>query len=110
MVQSSLYERSQEKNHDSMESLAACAKSLCLQGEFGRAAKILSLDGVAPDNKERLKEVMNLHPAKKVPPSENDDYCSYSYQFDEASVFTAAGPSKMYTEKILHAVTCTVPD
>ena len=56
-------------NHDSMESLAACAKSLCLQGEFGRAAKILFLDGVAPDYKERLKEVMNLQPAKKVPPS-----------------------------------------
>ena len=36
-----------------METLAARAKSLCLQGQFGRAAKILSSDGVAPDNKKQ---------------------------------------------------------
>ena len=46
-------------NHDSIETLAARAKSLCLQGEFGRAAKILSSDGVAPDKKnaKRLDEL-----------------------------------------------------
>ena len=105
-------------NHDSMETLAGRAKSLCLQGQFRRAAKILSSDGVAPDNKETLKELMTLHPAE-VPPRETDDYSSYAYQFDEASVFkqlqsfsnfTAAGPSKMYTERLLHAVTCAVPN
>ena len=101
-----------------METVAARAKSLCLQGQFGRAAKILSSDGVAPDNKETLKELMNLHPAE-VPPRETDDYSSYADQFDEASVFkqlqsfsnfTAAGPSKMYPEHLLHAVTCAVPN
>ena len=54
-------------NHDTMESLAARAKSLCLQGQFGRAAKILSSDGVATDNKETLKKLMNLHPAEEAP-------------------------------------------
>ena len=106
-------------NHDSMETLAARAKSLCLQGQFGRAAKILSSDGVAPDNKETLKELMNLHPAEEVPPRVTDDYSCYAYQFDEASVFkqlqsfsnfTAAGQSKMYPEHLLHAVACAVPD
>ena len=102
-----------------METLAARAKSLCLQGPLGRAAKILSSDGVAPDNKETLKELMNLHPAEEVPPRETDDYSSYAYQFDEASVFkqlqsfsnfTAAGPSNMYPEHLLHAVMCGVSD
>ena len=110
--------QAKKTNHDSMETLAARAKSLCLQGQFGRAAKILSWNGVAPDNNETLKELMNLHPAEEVPPRVTDDYCSYAYQFDEASVFkqlqsfsnfTAAVPSKLYPEHLLHAVTCAVP-
>ena len=28
-------------------------QNLCLQGQFGRALKSLSLDGVAPDNKKK---------------------------------------------------------
>ena len=63
-----------------MELIAARAKSLCLQGQFGRAAKILSSDGVAPDNKETLKELMSLHPAEEVPPRETDDYSSHAVQ------------------------------
>ena len=106
-------------NLDSIETVAARAKFLYLQGQFGRAAKILSSDGVAPENKETLKELMNLNPAEEMPPRETDCYSSYAYQFDEASVFkhlqsfsnfTAAGPSKMYPEHFLHAVTCAVPD
>ena len=94
-------------------------QNLCIQGQFGRAAKILSSDGVAPDNKETLKQLMNLHPAEEVPPRVTDDYSSYAYQLDEASVFkqlqsfsnfTAARSSKMYPEHLLHAVTCAVPD
>ena len=65
-------------NHDSMETLAASAKSLSLQGQFGIAAKILSLDGVAPDNKETLKDLMNSHPEEEVPTRETDDYSSYA--------------------------------
>ena len=110
--------QAKKQNNDSMETLAVRANSPCLQGQFGRALKILSSDGVDPDNKETLKELMNLHPAE-VPPRETDDYISYAYQFDEASVFkqlqsfsnfTAVGPSKMYPEHLLHAVTCSVPD
>ena len=82
----------------------------CKISNFGRAAKILSLDGVALDNKETLKEFLNLHPAEEVPPSDTDDYSSYWYQFEEAFVlkqlqsfsnFTAAGPFKMYSENRL---------
>ena len=56
--------------------------------QFGRASKTLSLDRMAPDNKETLKELLNLHPLEEGPPSEIDDYSSYAYQFDETSVFT----------------------
>ena len=34
---------------ETIEALAARAKALCLQGQFGRTAKILSTYGVAPD-------------------------------------------------------------
>ena len=94
-------------------------QNLCLQIQFGRAAKILSSDGVACDKKKTLKELMNLHRAEEAPPSETDDYSSNAYQLNEASVFTqlqsfskftAAGPSKMYPEHLLHAVKCAVPD
>ena len=79
----------------------------------------MSSDGVAPDNEEKLKVLMNFNPAEEMPPNETDDYSSYAYQFDEASVFkqlqsfsnfTAAGSSKMYTEHLPHAKTCAVPD
>ena len=43
-------------NHESIESLAARAKSL-LKGQFGRAAKILSSYGVAPDKKANAERV-----------------------------------------------------
>ena len=35
---------------ETIEAVAARAKALYLQGQFGRAAKVLSSDGVAPDN------------------------------------------------------------
>ena len=104
MVRSSLNETRQEENHDSMETLAARAKSLCLQGHFGRAAKILSSDGVAADNKETLKQLMNLHPAEEVPPRETDDYSSYAYQFDEASVLTIAIFLKLHSSRSIQNV------
>ena len=51
-------------NHYSMKLLAGRAKSFCLRGQFGRASKILFSDGLAPDNKQKVKELMNLHPAE----------------------------------------------
>ena len=90
-------------NNDSMESLAERAKSLCIHGQFGRAAKILSSDGVAPDNKKTLKELINLHPAE-VPQRETDDYSSYDQQFDEASVFKQLQSFKIHSSRSIQNV------
>ena len=44
---------------------AARAKALCLQGQFRRAAKILSSDGVAPDTIQSLRELKTVHPQEE---------------------------------------------
>ena len=112
--------QSNKTSNESMDALASRAKSLCLQGQFGRAAKVLSSDGVAPDNTATLIELEKLHPKEKQPDPEFDqDANTNAFQFDEASVFsqiksfskfTAAGPSKMYPEHLLHAVNYCDPD
>ena len=61
--EAALRKQAKKINHDSTESLGARTKSLCLQGLFGRAAEILSSEGVAPDDKETL-ELMTFHPAE----------------------------------------------
>ena len=48
-------------SNESIDALASRAKSLCLQGQFGRAAKVLSSDGVAPENAATLNELKMLH-------------------------------------------------
>ena len=112
--------QSNKTSNESIDALASRAKSLCLQGQFGRAAKVLSSDGVAPDNAAMLNELKKLHPKEKQPDHQFDqDANTNAYQFDEASVFfqiesfskfTAAGPSKIYPEHLLHAVNCSAPD
>ena len=103
-----------------IEKLARRAKSLCLQGQFGRAAKILSSEGVALDSRGTLKALEELH-LKEAPPTllQTFNVTSSAYQFSDNIVFeqlkvlskyTAAGPSKMYPEHLLHAVECTAPD
>ena len=67
-----------------------------------------------------MNELKELHPKEKQPGHQSDqDANTNVYQFDEASVFfhiesfskfTAAGPSKMYPEHLLHAVKCGAPD
>ena len=67
-----------------------------------------------------MNELKELHPKEKQPGHQFDqDANTNVYQFDEASVFfqiesfskfTAAGPSKMYPEHLLHAVKCGAPD
>ena len=42
--------QSSKNSNESIDALASRAKSLCLPGQFGRAAKVLSSDGIAPDN------------------------------------------------------------
>ena len=45
------------KSNSTMEVLASRAKTLCLQGQFGRSAKVLSSEGIAPDNRKTLIEL-----------------------------------------------------
>ena len=49
--------QSNKTSNESIDALASRAKSFCLQGQFGRAAKVLSSDGVAPDNAATLNEL-----------------------------------------------------
>ena len=103
---------------ESIEALAARAKALCLQSQFGRAAKILSSDGVAPDI-QTFRELKTLRPQEEEPRLLFQDYSSQAHQFDEPTVFgqiesfpnfSAPGPSKMYAEHLLHAVNCAASD
>ena len=85
--------------------------------QFVRAPKILSSEGLASNSRATLKALEELHP-KEVPPTllQPDNVASSAYQFSDNIVFeqlktfnkyTAAGPSKMYPEHLLHSVECT---
>ena len=104
---------------ETIEAIADRAKALCLQGQFGRAATILSYDGVAQDNMQTFRALKTLHPVEEEPPLQFQDYSSQAHQFDEPTVFgqietfpnfSAAGSSKMYPEHFLHAVNCAASD
>ena len=60
--------QAKKKSTNRIEELASRAKSLCLQGQFGRTAKILSTEGLAPNIRATLKALEELHP-KEVPPT-----------------------------------------
>ena len=112
--------QSKKTSNESIDAVASCAKSLCLQGQFGRAAKVLSSVGVAPDNVSTLNKLKKLQPKEKQPDHQFDQNANtIAFQFDEASVFsqiesfskfTAAEPSKIYPEHLLHEVNCGAPD
>ena len=76
-------------SNESIDALARRAKSFCLQGQFGRAAKVLSSDGVAPDNAATLNELKKLYHQEKQPDHQLDqDANTNAFQFGEASVFS----------------------
>ena len=111
--------QAKNKSNSTMEALASRAKTLCLQGQFGRAANILSSEGTAPDNRKTLIELKKLHPEENEILEPLEYYSCEAYQFDEGKVllqlqpfssFTAAGPSKMYPEHLLHALNCSISD
>ena len=112
--------QSKRQRTNSIEEIAVRAKTLCLQGQFGRAAKILASAGLAPHNKATFKALEKLHPKEPLPVvSLPDDTASNAFQFSENvfyeqlktfSKHTAAGPSKMFPEHLQHAVDCTAPD
>ena len=80
--------QSSKTSNESIDALASRAKSFGLQEQFDRAAKILSSDGVAPDNAATLNEPKKLHPKeKKLDHQFDQDANTIAYQFDEASVF-----------------------
>ena len=66
---------------ETIEALAARAKALCLQGPFWKAAKILSSDGVAPDNVQTFRELKTLHPLEE-PRLQVQDYSSQGHQYE----------------------------
>ena len=57
--------QAKNKCNSTMEALASRAKTLCLQGQFGRVANILSSEGIARDNRKTLIELKKLHPEEK---------------------------------------------
>ena len=88
-----------ETSNESIDALASRAKSLCLQGQFGRAAKVLSSDGVAPDNAATLNELKKLHPKEKqLDPQFDQNTNTNAFQFDEASVFSQIESFSKFTE------------
>ena len=110
--------QAKKNSTNEIEELASRAKSLCLQGQFSRAAK--SSEGLAPNSKATLKALEELHP-KEVNRTllQTDNVASSANQFSDnivyeqlktSSKYTAAGPSKMYLEHLLHALECSVPD
>ena len=112
--------RSKRQRTNSIEEISVSAKTLCLQGQYCRGAKVLASEDLARDNKATFKALEKLHPKEPLPnvilP---DDTASYAFQFSKNVVdeqlktfskHTAAGPSKMFPEHLQHAVDCTAPD
>ena len=57
-----LMKQARKTVNETKKALAACAKALCLRGQVGRAAKIPSFDGVAPNKIQTCRELKTLHP------------------------------------------------
>ena len=111
--------QSRKTIYETIEAIAAQVKALCLQGQFGRATKSLSSEGVAPDQTETFGELKTLYLLEDEPRLHFQIYSSIAQQFDEPTVFSqieaflnfcAAGSFKMYSEHLLHAVNCIVPN
>ena len=108
--------QAKNKSNSTIEALASRAKTICLQGQFGRSAKMLSSEGIAPENRKTLIELKKLHPGENEILDPMLDFSCEAFQFDDAKVllqlqifpnFTAAGPSKRYSEHLLHAINCS---
>ena len=112
--------QSKRQRTNSIEEISVRAKTLCLQAQFGGAAKVLASEGLAPDKKATFKALEKLHPNEPLAAvSLLDDTTSNAFQFianvvyeqlNTFSMHTAAGPSKMFPEHLQHAVDCTAPD
>ena len=106
--------QSKRQRTNIIEEISVRAKTLCLQGQFGQAAKVLASEGLAPDNRATFKALEKLHPKEPLPVVNlSDDTATNAFQFSENVVYeqlkifskhTAAGPSKMFPEHLQHAV------
>ena len=92
---------------------------MCFQGQFGRAAKVLASDGFAPVNKAVLDTLKKMFTTEENVIVVQQQFSSEAYQFSEENVserlnsfssFIVAGPSKKFTENLLHAVQCNASD
>ena len=110
--------QSKRSSYTSSKDIIKRAKILCFQGQYGRAENVLAPDGFAPVNKATLDGLKKLHPTEGKP-IVVQIFSSQAYHFSEEKVseqfnsfsgFTAAGPSKMFPEHLLHDVQCTASD
>ena len=76
--------RSKRQRTNSIEEISVRAKTFCLQGQYGRAAKVLASDGLATDKQATFKALEKLHPQELLPDvSLPDDTASNAFQFSE---------------------------
>ena len=59
--------QSKRQRTHSIQEISVREKTLCLQGQFGRAAKYSASEGLAPDNKATFKALESLHPKELLP-------------------------------------------
>ena len=84
-----------------------------MSSRIGKAAKILSSDGLAPDNRKTYEDITYLHPEEQDPILPVTDELCLGYQFSEEVVSdmlssfpkaTAAGASLVYPEHLSNAI------
>ena len=84
LVRSCLHETIKKTDKNSIEEITFRAKTLCLQGQFGRAAKVLASECLAPKNKATFKALEKLQPKESLRGvSIPDDVASNAFQFSE---------------------------
>ena len=112
--EAALKKQAKIKQKNTMDAIASRARKFGLQGQVGRAAKIFSLEGIAPDNRKTLIELKKLHTGENGSNGRLQlrkvfilmkQMSFYSFSL---SNFTAAGPLKLYTEHLLHASNCSI--
>ena len=69
------------KKLKSMPNVVKRVKQLCQQGQYGREAKTLYLEGIAPDDEGVLGALQKLHPYQDENPKCQPDN-SEAFQFD----------------------------
>ena len=93
-------------------------KKFVFPGPIWQSSKIFGFWWLAPVNKATLDSLKKLHPTQGKP-FVVQSFSSQAHKFSEEIVseqlhsfsrFTAAGPSKMFPEHLLHAVQCITSD